>query len=181
MDLTTWEWIVIAGAAALVLVIALFVVMRVRRRRARLAETFGDAYYRTAATESPRVAERRLRDVEKEHDDLEIRELGAAARERYVDEWHETERRFVSDPADAVRSAERLVARLLEDRGYPADAESTDSPLHVAIDHPYAFERYREARTAAGSNGSEETERLRRALLGYRAAFEDLLGSRTAA
>jgi hypothetical protein len=183
MDLTTWEWVAIVAALALFVLAALVVLARVRRRRARLAETFGNEYYRTAASESARAAERRLGEVEKEHDALDIRALAPVARERYLDEWHEVERRFVSDPTDAVRSAERLLARVLEDRGYPVEADGDSStPPHVAIDHPYAFERYRVGReTLLASNGSDETEKLRRALLDYRAAFEDLLVDRTAA
>jgi hypothetical protein len=183
MDLTTWEWVALVVAIALFVLAVVVVVARVRRRRARLAETFGNEYHRTAVSESSRAAERRLVEVEKEHEELEIRELAPVARDRYLDEWHEAERRFVSDPTDAVRSAERLVTRLLEDRGYPAevDGDAHVAP-HVAIDHPYAFERYREGRVALhSSNGSDETEKLRRVLLDYRAAFEDLLVDRSAA
>jgi hypothetical protein len=183
MDLTTWEWVALGAALGLFALAVLVVIARVRRRRARLAETFGNEYYRTAASESPRAAERRLVEVEKEHEKLEIRELAPVARDRYLDEWHDAERRFVSDPQDAVRSAERLVARLLEDRGYPVEAAGgSPAAPHVAIDHPYAFERFREGREALGSsNGSDETEKLRRVLLDYRAAFDDLLADRTAA
>jgi hypothetical protein len=178
--MTTWEWVAGAAVLALFVLVALAIVARVRRRRARLANTFGDEYHRTASLESPRAAERKLTAVEKEHDELEIREVAPVARERYLDEWHEAERRFVNDPTDAVRSAERLVARLLEERGYPADADGAEASPHVAIDHPQAFERFRQAR-ALSSNGRDETERLRRALLDYRAAFDDLLEDRTAA
>ncbi|MFO7572764.1 MAG: hypothetical protein R6W48_09235 [Gaiellaceae bacterium] len=183
MEVTTWEWVVLVAAFGIFGLAALAIVARVRRRRARLAESFGPEYYRTASESGSRAAERRLGEVEREHQELEIRELTPVARERYLDEWHEAERRFVSDPADAVRSAERIVLRLLEDRGYPSEDDAADTAPHVALDHPYAYERYRHARSAVlESNGSDETERLRRAILDYRAAFEDLVGGhRTAA
>lgn len=180
MDLTTWEWVGLAATLGIAALAVVIVVTRVRRRRSRLAETFGSEYHRTASAESPRAAERRLVEVEKEHDELEIRDLAPVARDRYLDEWHEAERRFVSDPADAVRSAERILARLLEDRGYPRESEE-HVPPHVAIDHPHAFERFRVGREAlASSNGTDETEKLRRVLLDYRAAFEELLVDRAA-
>src|ERR687892_2017619 len=140
----TWVWIVIAAVVAAVVVLAFAIsAARRKRRRDHLQERFGPEYDRTVSSEGRRDAERRMSDVEKEHEELDIRPLTPAARDRYVDEWRQAEARFVSDPEDAARSAERVVHRVLEDRGYPTDVEPEYRVAHVAADHPEVVERYR--------------------------------------
>jgi len=174
----TWEWIVIAAivAAAVVLVVAIAAVIRRKRRRGHLQERFGPEYDRTVSSEGRRDAERRLSDVEQEHEELDIRPLTPAARERYLDEWRQTEARFVNDPEDAARSAERVVQRVLEDRGYPTDVEPEHRVAHVAADHPDVVERYRHGHAMLqAENGDQETENLRKAMIDFRAVFEELV------
>jgi hypothetical protein len=174
----TWEWIVIAAiaAAAVLLIVAIAAAIRRKRRRGHLQERFGPEYERTVSSEGRRDAERRLSDVEKEHEELEIRPLTAAARDRYLDEWRQTEARFVNDPEDAARSAERVVHRLLEDRGYPTDVEPEQRAAHVAVDHPDVVERYRHGHAMLqAEDGDQETENLRKAMIDFRAVFEELV------
>ena len=92
----TWEWVVlgVAAAAALVLLVAL---VSIRRRRGRLEERFGPEYHRAVASNGRGQAERRLATVERQHEELDLRALPPAARERYLDEWRQAEARFVSD------------------------------------------------------------------------------------
>ena len=66
------------------LLLAAFV--SIRRRRGRLAERFGPEYQRAVSSTGRSDAERRLSEVEKEHEELGIRSLSPAARERYRDE-----------------------------------------------------------------------------------------------
>src|SRR5262245_54945325 len=114
----TWEWIVLAAAVVVaLLLVAAFV--RIRRRRSQLGDRVGREYERTAGSEGTAGGERRLRELASEREDLDIRPLSPAARDRYLEEWHQAELRFVSDPRDATRAAERLVLRVLEERGYP--------------------------------------------------------------
>ena len=126
--------------------------------------------------------ESRLSEIESEREELNLRELPAATRDRYLDEWRQAEIRFVSDPRDATRAAERLVVRVLQERGYP---ESDDGRLVslVSADHPDIADRYRHGHAMLeGVDGAESTENLRKAMLDFRAVLEDVLQStRTAA
>jgi hypothetical protein len=176
-----WEWIVLAVAVgAAVLLLAAFV--SIRRRRGRLAERFGPEYQRAVSSTGRSDAERRLSEVEKEHEELDIRSLSPAARERYRDEWHQAEVRFVSDPRDAARAAERVVFRILDERGYPVDGDSEDQAAHVAADYPEVVERFRHGHAMLENiDGAQGTENLRRAMLDFRAVFEEVIEERTAA
>jgi hypothetical protein len=180
----TWAWItiaVVAGAAA-VLLLALVSVTRKKRRTTHLEERFGSEYHRAVSTSGRKDAERRLSDVEHEHEELDIRPLPSAARERYLEEWRQAEIRFVSDPRDAVRAAERVVVRVLADRGYPADGDTEEQAAHVAVDHPDVAERFRHGHALLDSvDGSESTENLRKAMMDFRAVLDELVGARAAA
>lgn len=172
----TWEWIALAAvvAAAAILAIALLSMLVRRRRRSHLKERFGPEYERAVSDEGRRDAERRLADVEQRRDELEIRELPATTRDRYLDEWRQTESRFVSDPPDAVRAAERIVLRVLEDRGYPVDEDADDRTAYVAADYPDVVQRYRHAREMMGE-AEQSTESLRKAMIDLRVVLEELL------
>ena len=177
----TWEWIVLGAGIALLVLLAL-AFFRIRQRRAHLKEQFGPEYHRAVAASGTGVAERRLHDVEREREDLSIRGLPNVARDRYLEEWRQAEARFVSDPNDAVRAAERLVERLLGERGYPEDEDVEHRLALVAVDHPDAVERYRHGRAMVEEDNARHTEDLRKAMLDYRAVLEELLqGERSAA
>jgi hypothetical protein len=176
----TWEWIAIGavGAAGVILLLALAAsVITVRRRRSRLQKRFGPEYFRAVSSGSKRRAERRLANVEDEHKELHIRGLPWVALERYLEEWRQAEARFVSDPADATRAAERVVTRVLEERGYPIDENAEEIAAHIGADYPDVANRYRHGRTmleASNGNG-RTTEDLRRAMVDFRAVLEELL------
>jgi hypothetical protein len=170
----TWEWIVLGACAALLVVLALTYV-RIRRRRAHLKDRFGREYERAVSDNGTGTAEKRLQDVEREHEDLAIRALPNAARERYLDEWRQAESRFVSDPRDAARAAERLVERVLEERGYPVDDDVEQRLALVAVDHPDVVERYRHGRAMVELDDADHTEELRKAMVDFRSVLEELL------
>jgi hypothetical protein len=177
----TWEWIVLGACAVLLLVLAVAFV-RIRRRRAHLKDRFGQEYERAVSDNGTGTAEKRLHDVERVHDERAIRALPNAARERYLDEWRQVESRFVSDPRDAARAAERLVERVLEERGYPVDDDVEQRLALVAVDHPDVVERYRHGRAMIELDDADHTEELRKAMVDFRSVLEELLQSeRTAA
>jgi hypothetical protein len=177
----TWEWIVLVAGLAILAFLALALV-RIRRRRVHLKDRFGPEYERAVSGSGTGSAERRLHDVERQHDELEVRELPNAARQRYLDEWRQAEARFVSDPRDAARAAERLVERLLVERGYPEDVDLERRMALVAVDHPDAVEHYRRSHGLIEQDRVESTENLRRAMVDLRTVLEDLLQrQRTAA
>lgn len=175
----TWEWIVL-GACALGVVVLALAFVRIRRRRAHLKGRFGREYDRAVSDDGTGTAEKRLRDAEREREELAIRALPNAARERYLDEWRQAESRFVSDPREAARAAERLVERVLEERGYPADDDAEQRLALVAVDHPDVVEQYRHGRAMVARDSADHTEDLRKAMVDFRSVLEDLLqGERT--
>jgi hypothetical protein len=169
----TWEWIVlgVAVAVALVLVLAL---VRIRWRRSHLKKRFGPEYHRAVTGEGRGAGESHLAEIESEHDRLELHDLPPMTRDRYLDEWRQAETRFVSDPRDAVRAAERIVERVLHERGYPDD-NGQDLASLVSVDHPDTAERIRHGHALLESVEAESTENLRRAMLDFRSVLEDVL------
>jgi hypothetical protein len=171
----TWEWIVVAVAigAALLLALAWF---RIRRRRSHLKDRFGPEYQRAVSDFGVAGAESRLDEIEGERDKLSLRDLPSATRERYMNEWRQAEVRFVSDPRDATRAAERLVIRALHERGYPEEDDDQRLVSLVSADHPDIADRYRHGHSMLeGVDGATSTENLRKAMLDFRAVLEDVL------
>jgi hypothetical protein len=84
--------------------------------------------------------------------------------------------RFVDDPNGAAVEADALVNRVMVARGYPPedfDKRADD----VSVDHPHVVENYRSARAlmARRDRGEASTEDFRKAVVNYRALFDDLL------
>jgi hypothetical protein len=175
----TWEWIATGaaiGAGALLIVVLLSAFVMRRRRRKRLKQRFGPEYFRAVSATGRRRAERTLAQVEHEREDMQIHGLPAIARERYLEEWRQAEARFVSDPSDAARAAERIVLRVLQERGYPTDGDENEQAAHLAVDYPEVADRYRHAEELLGDgNGGSQTEDLRRAMVDFRGVLEELL------
>ena len=171
-----WIWIVIAVAVVLVLVVVVMAMSR-KRRRAHLQGRFGSEYGRTVDDAgNRRAAERDLREREAKHDELELRPLSEASRQRYTQQWTEMQSAFVDRPQVAVAEADRLITDLMRERGYPVDDFETRSQL-VSVDHPDVVQNYRTAHTIAARNieGRTSTEDLRQAVISYRALFEEML------
>jgi hypothetical protein len=172
----TWVWIVIAAVAAIVLLAVLWSATRARRTQS-LQDRFGREYDRTVEhVGDKRDAERELRDREKRHEQLNLRPLSPPQRQRYVDEWQVTQGRFVDDPPGAVAEADRLVQRVMKDRGYPVD-DFEQRVADISVEHPDLVEKYRTAHgvAQASERGEASTEDLRHSVRHYRALFLELL------
>jgi hypothetical protein len=171
-----WIWIVIAVVVVLV-VVAVVAMASSRRRRHHLQDRFGSEYDRTVeSADRRRQAERELRERESRHDELELRPLSEASRQRYTQQWQEMQSGFVDRPQVAVADADRLITDLMRERGYPVDDFDTRSEL-VSVDHPDVVENYRTAHGIAVRtvDGRTTTEDLRQAVVSYRALFEEML------
>ncbi len=172
----TWEWIALAVAGGVFVLLLAIVWGERRSKRADLRERFGPEYDRAVSDTGRHEAEQRLAVVAEKHDELELRTLPVATRERYLEEWRHAETRFVTDPADAARAAQRVVVRALEDRGYPIDGDVEEQAAYVAADHPDIVERYRHGHAMLSSaDGDQRTEDLRKAMLDFRAVLDDVL------
>lgn len=173
--MASWVWILIA--IAVVVVIAL-IAMTVRQRRATaLRERFGPEYDRAVeAREDRRAAEAELRDREKQRARLDIEPLPEGTRARFAQEWQDVQERFVDQPQEAVVTADRLLYRVMDARGYPVGDFDAQADL-VSVDHPEVVEDYRFAHGICERAGTQQvsTEDLREALLHYRSLFSELL------
>ncbi|HZU76108.1 MAG TPA: hypothetical protein VFA70_05040 [Dehalococcoidia bacterium] len=172
---------------ALVIVLAVVVVLAVgaavwfylRERRSRqLREHFGPEYDRAVRdTGDTRRAERELAARQERVERLQIRPLSAADRDRFADAWRRTQAQFVDDPTAAIRSADELIGDAMQKRGYPVgDFETRAADL--SVDHPTVVSNYRAAHAIAMSSaqGGASTEDLRKAMVHYRALFDELVG-----
>jgi hypothetical protein len=107
---------------------------------------------------------------------LQIRELSADERRLYAEEWRLVQARFVDEPRRAVEDGDRLIAEVMQRRGYPvADFDRRTEDL--SVDHPVVVQHYRAGRELAvrSRSGKASTEDLRQAMVHYRALFTDLL------
>ncbi|MDG4862456.1 hypothetical protein P8605_30405 [Streptomyces sp. T-3] len=145
-----------------------------------LRRRFGPEYDRTVAHHDgdTKAAERELKERIRRHGDLERKSLPPEARETYVAQWAGVQERFVDAPRQATADAERLIARLAAERGYPDGERREDQIDALSVHHGTRVHGYRllHARVAADA----DTEELRGALLEARDLFEELLLTRTA-
>jgi predicted nucleic acid-binding protein len=160
-------------------VIALALFGADRQRSRRLEEKFGPEYGRTVKEHGDRrAAESELREREDVRERLEITPLSERQRERYGAEWQQVQSDFVDNPSGAVAEADRLVAEVMRERGYPVDDFEQQAAV-VSVDHPDVVANYREGHAIYTSfdRGEASTEDLRQAMQHYRALFDDLLES----
>lgn len=170
-----WAWIVIGIGVAVV--VALAWLGMERQRSQHLEEKFGPEYGRAVEEHGDRrAAESELRDREQTRKQLEIKPLSDRQRETYERDWEQVQTDFVDNPPGAVAEADRLVAEVMRERGYPVDDFEQQAAV-VSVDHPDVVANYREGHAIYLSfdRGDASTEDLRRALQHYRALFDELL------
>jgi hypothetical protein len=174
----TQSELLILVAVCLLVAIAIGVGLSLRQRQTRrLREKFGPEYGRTVSRVGDRTkAESELRDRQRRVARLRIEPLAPGEAERFDRAWKTVQARFVDDPASALAEADDLIRELMARRGYPVgdfEARAAD----ISVDHPRVVENYRQAHAIAlrHQRGESNTEELRRALIHYRALFDDLL------
>lgn len=172
----SWVWVLIAIAVVGVLAVVVWQALA-RRRTGRLQQQFGPEYDRTLSnTDSKRDAEAELQAREERRQQLEIRPLSQAARDRYLQSWQSVQAQFVDDPRGAVASADSLIQSVMAERGYPVD-DFDQRAADISVDHPQVVDNYRQGHrlAQASANGGDSTEDLRQAMRHYRALFGDLV------
>jgi hypothetical protein len=180
MNMNTSSIIAIAaffGLAVLVAVIALVWMAMRNRRTTQLKSRFGPEYRRVARAEGDAAqAESILLAREKRVKKLELKPLTDDQRNEFADMWEHAQAEFVDDPVAAVNHADVLVQEVMNVRGYPV-ADFEQRVADVSVDHPAVAQNYRLAHEIATRNDDEEVgmEKLREAMLHYRALFADLL------
>jgi hypothetical protein len=174
--------LLVAILIVLVLLVVLALVAGRQRRSRRLKERFGPEYDRTVAEAGDRkAAESQLEERTARRERFDIVALDPADRARYVDAWRQTQARFVDEPAEATREADRLITSVMRDRGYPID-DFEQRADDISVDHPDVVQNYRAAHSvytkASDGNGGASTEDLRQGFVHYRALFSELLETR---
>ena len=170
--------IIIGVLVALAIVVIAFVLMQ-KRRTDELRGKFGPEYERLVRQQGdPRHVERELGDRVERVKQLHIKPLTPEYRTRFAEAWRSDQARFVDDPKGAVVEADRLVADLMQVRGYPV-GDFEQRAADVSVDHPHVVQNYRTAHDIAirEQRGQASTEDLRVAMVHYRALFDDLLDS----
>ena len=178
MDNTTVVIIVAFFASAVLVAIGVAIWLMMRKRRtSELRSKFGPEYNRMARAEGDAArAEGLLREREKRVRKLDIKPLTTQRRNEIADEWERVQAEFVDDPTAAVVHADALVQLVMTERGYPV-VDFEQRVADVSVDHPAVAQNYRLAHDIAARNEREdvEMEKLREAMLHYRALFADLL------
>jgi hypothetical protein len=95
---------------------------------------------------------------------------------RFSQAWKVLQRRFVDNPKGVVVLADQLVRELMLKRGYPM-GDSERRAADISVDHPAVVDNYRAAQAIAlrDARGEANTEDLRKAVVHYRALFNELL------
>jgi hypothetical protein len=171
-----WLWVLLS-AGVLVLAGLSIGATILRRRSDELRRGFGPEYARAIIrAEDPEAAEAELRERRRRHEELELHPLERTEREHLMDAGEEAERELADEPLRAITKAERLIVKVMRDRGYPVE-EFDDRAAIVSVDHPVVVERYRRARAIAVANldGSPDVDNLRQAMDDYRALFVQLV------
>lgn len=174
---STQVLILIVVVAAVVIAALIFMAAR-KRRSQKLRERFGPEYDRVVKKEGDVTKGERVLEFRAErHDKYKIRALTPTDRSSFLYRWNEVQGRFVDDPKGAVTLAEALVTDVMQARGYPI-ADFEQNAEDISVDHPQVVENYRAAHDIAlrHGQGQASTEDLRKAMVHYRALFQDLLG-----
>ncbi|MCV0382930.1 MAG: hypothetical protein K5799_05650 [Erythrobacter sp.] len=170
-DNTTF--IVIVAAIVVLALLAVWLVTR-RKRTAHLRDTFGEEYDRTVREHGRSDAERNLEEREKRVSDFRIRPLTIAERDRFAGDWKEVKALFVDSPQEAMLRGDRLLADMMQTRGFPmADFDRRYEDL--SVNHGRVAHHYREGHEIAERRAEATTEEMRRALKNYEHLFDELV------
>ncbi len=173
----TQTWIILAGVVILFLFALGAWVSFKKRRSQRLQQRFGPEYGRTVEDLRSRTkAESELKKRETRVEHLNIVPLTPSEAAKFNQAWEAVQGRFVDSPKDAVVQADQLVCELMLKRGYPM-GDFERRAADISVDHPAVVANYRAAQAIAlrDARGEVDTEELRKAVVHFRALFNELL------
>lgn len=178
MNTITMDTQTLGILAIIVALIAVAAWLFYRNRQSKLLEQrFGPEYGRTVnELGSQPKAEAELRARQKRVEKLNIVALSPADAARFSQAWRSLQGRFVDNPQGVLQEADALVQEVMQKRGYPM-ADFEGRAADVSVDHPAVVEHYRAAQAIAlrDHRGEADTEDMRRAVVHYRALFDELL------
>jgi len=175
--ISTQTWIILAGVVILALIALAVWFFYHKKQSHRLEQRFGPEYGRSVDELGSRTkAESELKAREKRVEHFNIVPLAPSEAARFSEAWKVLQGRFVDDPKNAVIQADQLVRELMLKRGYPM-GDFERRAADISVDHPAVVEHYRAAQAIAvrDGRGEADTEELRKAVVHYRALFDELL------
>jgi len=178
MNITTIDLVTLVLVVCLVPAIGIAVWMYMRKKQTQMLRSkFGPEYDRAIGEHRDRGhAESELQKRERRVAKFKIHLLNPRDRSRRYEDWRREQSLFVDDPRAAVNHADTLVQDVMRLRGYPV-GDFDQNAADLSVDHPLVVENYRIAHEIAlrEGQGQGNTEDLRKAMISYRALFEDLL------
>lgn len=187
--------VIIVLIVCVVAVLAVAAILTLRARRGNpggrsLKRRFGPEYDRTVARHDgdTRAAERELAERVERHGELRERPLDPQRREQYEARWTAVQERFVDSPRDAVAEADRIIADVADERGFPGDGRYEEQVDALSVHHAEHVQGYRQVHRVVradgtgtgadgGTGGGTGTEEMRASLLEARALFDELVGA----
>jgi hypothetical protein len=182
MDVTYYptqpQVLALCGIAIIALIaVVAWLYLRRKSQSRRLRLRFGPEYAHTVdAMGGLAKAEAELKAREARVGRLHIIALSAPEALRFSRAWAELQARFIDNPKGVVLQADQLVRELMAKRGYPM-ADFEHRAADVSVDHPALVETYRAAQAIVlrDERGAADTEALRKAVVYFRALFDELL------
>ena len=178
MDTVTQQtWIVLAVVVVVALIALTAWLLYSKRQSHRLEQRFGPEYARAVDEMGSRTkAESELKTREKRVEKLHIVPLTPPEAARFDQAWKALQASFIDNPKGVVAQADQLVRELLLKRGYPM-GDFERRAADISVDHPAVVDNYRAAQAIAARDlrGETNTEDLRKAVVHYRALFDELL------
>ena len=174
-DLTPVQIVILVVVALLIIGAIVFFLQK--RRTEKLRQHFGPEYDRAVAEGGDRRrAETKLEERADRVKKFNLRPLSAEDQARYTEQWNRVQAQFVDTPAGAVVEADQLLGDIMATRGYPV-GDFEQRAADISVDHPVVTQNYRSAHEIAlrQAKGQASTEDLRRAMIHYRALFEELV------
>ncbi len=178
MDSLSTQTLALVIAAAVILVGLIAWLAWNKHQSTRLRQRFGPEYEATVKRLGSRAkAEGELKRRERRVAKFEIVPLPPAEVTRFSQAWTRLQGSFVDDPKGVLIEADQLVRELLLKRGYPV-ADFDLRAADISVDHPVVVDNYRASQriVSLDQRGEASTEDLRKAVVHFRALFDELLG-----
>jgi hypothetical protein len=172
--------LIVVIVAVIVVGVAAWLIYQ-KRQSKRLEQRFGPEYGAVVdELGSQAKAETELKKREKRVERLDIVPLSPTDAARFAQAWIRLQGSFIDDPKGVLIQADQLVRELLVKRGYPM-TDFEHRAADISVDHPGVVSNYRAAQliVARDQRGEADTEELRKAVVHFRALFDELLGTTT--
>jgi hypothetical protein len=137
---------------------------------------FGPEYDQVVQEVGPRRARAEFAKRQRRVAELGIKPLSPEQRAAYAARLEAAQERFIDNPRQSAQAAADLVTAVAAEVGYPVD-DREQLLTDLSVSHGKYLVGYRQALGTTEQAENASTEDFRRALLDYRALFNDLIGA----